>query len=279
MANAPRLLIGLTHDSLRRITMAKPRVLVLRSPGANCDEETEHAFRLAGAEPTRRHVNRLVESPAELDEYQIVCLPGGFSYGDDIAAGRVLANLCRERLADALRSLRDSDRLVLGVCNGFQVLLKTGLLAADDADGPLATLTWNDHGRFEARWVHLAADATRCVFLRGMEGLELPIAHAEGKIAVRDEAALNALVSGGRVALRYAAGGEPGETPLPFPANPNGSVANAAGLCDDTGRVFGLMPHPERFVDATQHPQWTRRGEHGPGAGLKLFRNAVEYFG
>ena len=259
--------------------MALPRVLVLRSPGANCDEETEYAFRLAGAAVDRLHVNRLIEAPALLADYQVLCIPGGFSYGDDIAAGRVLANLVLARLPDALRAFRDADKLMLGVCNGFQVLLKTGILEAEDQAGPLATLTWNDHGRFEARWSHLAADTSRCVFLRDMERVEMPIAHAEGKIAVRDDAALATLAAGGRIVLRYAAPGEAAtDELLPFPANPNGSAANAAGLCDSTGRVLGLMPHPERFVDATQHPRWTREPVEQPGAGLRVFRNAVEYF-
>lgn len=267
--------------------MASPRVLVLRSPGANCDEETAEAFRLAGATPERVHVNRLLERPALLGDYQVLCVPGGFSYGDDIAAGRVLGNQLRRHLADACQKFRDDGNLALGVCNGFQVLIKTGLLDVDDADGPLATLTWNDHGRYEARWVTVRATPGACVFLRGVESMELPIAHAEGKIAARDDAALRTLVDGGRVVLRYAASGADGPTdePLPFPANPNGSTANAAGLTDSTGRVLGLMPHPERFLYATQHPQWTRRaaGEgldpRSAGDGLRLFKNAVDYFG
>ncbi|WP_231930553.1 phosphoribosylformylglycinamidine synthase subunit PurQ [Botrimarina hoheduenensis] len=252
---------------------------MLRSPGANCDEETEHAFHLAGAEVQRVHVNQVIEQPALLDGYQVLCVPGGFSYGDDIAAGRVLANLCLARLPDALRAFRDAGKLMLGICNGFQVLLKTGLLGSEDDGGPLATLTWNDHGRFEARWTQLAADNQRCVFLRGIDRIELPIAHAEGKIAVRDSAALATLVDGGRIAMRYAPTDAPvTDTPLSFPTNPNGSAANAAGLCDTTGRVFGLMPHPERFVDRTQHPRWTREAIAEPAAGLRLFQNAVDFF-
>lgn len=261
--------------------MPTPRVLVLRSPGTNCDDETAEAFRLAGAAPERVHVNRLVECPSLLDAYQALCLPGGFSYGDDISAGRVLGNQLRLRLADALRVFRDAGKLVLGVCNGFQVLIKTGLLDLEDDRGPLATLTWNDHGRYEARWVHLAATAGECVFLRGIDRLELPIAHAEGKVAVRDDEAL-ATLAAGRMVLRYV---DPeGKAPRGFPGNPNGSAADAAGLCDATGRVLGLMPHPERFLFATQHPQWTRKrarggfDPHGDGDGLRLFRNAVGYF-
>ena len=158
--------------------MAQPRVLVLRSPGTNCDEETAEAFRLAGAATAREHINRLLETPALLDNYQVLCLPGGFSYGDDVSAGRVLGNQVRLHLAEACRRFRDDGKLVLGICNGFQVLMKTGLLDVDDDAGPLATLTWNDHGRYEARWVRLATTPGECVFLRGCEQLELPIAHA-----------------------------------------------------------------------------------------------------
>lgn len=257
--------------------MAQPKVLVLRSPGANCDEETAEAFRLAGAAAERVHVNRLLEQPSLLDGFQILCVPGGFSYGDDIGAGRVLGNQLRLKLSEPLRRFKEDGKLALGICNGFQVLMKTGLLDLDDEAGPKASLTWNDHGRYEARWVHVAATPGDCVFLRGVDRVEMPIAHAEGKIAVRNEAALDSLVSTGRVVLRYATdtGGEPDG----FPANPNGSTANAAGLTDTTGRVLGLMPHPERFLYATQHPSWTRgmAGE-GEGGGLPLFRNAVDYF-
>lgn len=263
--------------------MATPRVLVLRSPGANCDEETAEAFRLAGAEPERVHVNRLLDSPDLLKQFQVLCVPGGFSYGDDISAGRVLGNQLRLALSDPLRRFRDEGNLVLGICNGFQVLTKTGLLDLEDDAGPVATLTWNDHGRYEARWVHLNAAPGECVFLQGVDRVEMPIAHAEGKIAVRDDAALDSLASAGRVVLRYSSAD--GGAPDGFPENPNGSTGDAAGLTDATGRVLGLMPHPERFLFATQHPRWTRLAAspefdaQGPGDGLQLFRNAVAYFG
>ncbi|MEQ8848533.1 phosphoribosylformylglycinamidine synthase subunit PurQ [Botrimarina sp.] len=266
--------------------MATPTVLVLRSPGANCDEETAHAWRLAGAQAERVHVNRVLEAPELLDGYQALCVPGGFSYGDDIAAGRVLGNQLKLGLADALRRFRDAGKLVLGVCNGFQVLVNTGLLDLEDESGQLASLTWNNHGRYEARWVRLGVDPGRCVFLQGLDRLELPIAHAEGRIATRGGDALGRLVDDGRVVLRYrGAQTDAGDSVLPFPANPNGSVGNAAGLTDSSGRVLGLMPHPERFLFATQHPTWTRRraeggfDPHADGDGLRLFRNAVAYFG
>ena len=260
--------------------MATPLALVLRSPGANCDEETAEAFRMAGADAERIHVNRLLESPDELERFQILCVPGGFSYGDDIAAGRVLGNQVRARLSDACQRFRDDGKLILGICNGFQVLAQTGLLDLEDEEGPLATLTWNDHGRYEARWVHLSVQPGECVFMQGLDRIELPIAHAEGKIAVRDTPALQRLGDEGRLVIRYGDEETTNGEELPFPQNPNGSIANAAGLCDPSGRVMGLMPHPERYLYPTQHPSWTRSSQAGnEGAGLQIFKNAVRYFG
>ncbi|MEM9185921.1 MAG: phosphoribosylformylglycinamidine synthase I [Planctomycetota bacterium] len=254
--------------------MAKPRVLILRSPGANCNEETAHAFELAGAEVEQLHIQSLLNAPQRMDAFQVFCLPGGFSYGDDIAAGRILGNQVRLRLADACHRFRDAGKLVLGVCNGFQVLMKTGLLDLDLAGGPAATLTRNDRGRFEARWVQLSVAPGGCVFLAGIKSMELPVAHAEGKFVFRDRAARAKLQAEGRLVLRYtaASGGD-----AAYPENPNGAEADVAGLCDSTGRVLGLMPHPERFVDPTQHPRWTRGGVESVD-GMRVFENAVRYF-
>ena len=270
--------------------MPSPRVLILRAPGTNCDEETAFAFEQAGATAERVHVNRLIENPALQDRYQILCVPGGFSYGDDIAAGRILATRLREHLSDMVDAFAhgDGDRLVLGICNGMQVLMRLGVLTegvGESGKSP-ATLTWNNHGRFEDRWVHLAVDDTPCVFLKDVERMYLPMAHAEGKFVAASEAVLSQLREQGRLAIRYARGAEDGagqggveEEVLPFPDNPNGADANVAGVCDATGRVFGLMPHPERHVDPTQHPHWTRRSEQPEhGDGLVMFRNAVEWF-
>lgn len=262
-----------------RLPMVQPRVLVLRAPGANCDRESQYAFELAGAAAERIHVNRLIESPGLLDGFQILCLPGGFSYGDDIAAGRILASQLQMHLRDAIARFHASDRLVLGVCNGFQALVRTGILfAPSDAKVPPATLTFNDSGRLEDRWVRLVRQpGVDCVFLRGLEGLYLPVAHGEGKFVFRDPRARAELEASGQLVLRYARlDGQPG--PAPFPDNPNGSELDVAGMCDPSGRILGLMPHPERHVDATQHPQWTRLGLAREGQGLALFRNAVAYF-
>ncbi len=263
--------------------IAAPRVLILRAPGTNCDEETAYAFDRAGAISERVHVNRLIENPTLGSRYQILCIPGGFSFGDDIAAGRILANRMNRHLEDLVRQFCDEDRLVLGICNGFQVLMRMGILTRGLDSPTPATLTWNDHGRFEDRWVHLKTDTentTPCVFLRGIDQMYLPMAHAEGKFVTMDAATLQALKAQGRLALRYATEeGTTGDAVLPFPTNPNGAQANVAGICDSTGRLFGLMPHPERHIDATHHPYWTRRKEQpAQGDGMRMFENAVTYF-
>ena len=249
------------------------RVLILRAPGTNCDEETAFAFEQVGGLPEVLHLNHLLESPQLADDYQVLCIPGGFSYGDDVSAGRVFGNQIRHHLAQALQEFRAAGKLILGICNGFQVLMKSGLLDTDDAEGPAASLCWNQSGRYIDRWVHLQADGSRCVFLSGIAKIFLPIAHAEGQFVVRDESSLQRLQDAGQLVLRYVDGPAGGES-----FNPNGSVADVAGMCDSSGRVFGLMPHPERFIDPTHHPQWTRREDHGEGEGLQLFRNAIRYF-
>lgn len=250
--------------------MLKPKALVLRAPGTNCDEETSFAFEMAGVEADRIHINRIIESPNLLDNYQILCIPGGFSFGDDIAAGRILANQILNRIRDAIDNFRTADKLVLGICNGFQVLVKTGFIVEPDDQGLCATLTWNDSGRFIDRWVRLKTSSEQCVFLQGIEELYLPIAHAEGKFVARNDQILDQMDSAGQLALRYESNGTSD--------NPNGSSRDIAGVCDSTGRVFGLMPHPERHVLATQHPRWTREGLNDCPDGRGIFENAAKYF-
>lgn len=265
-----------------------PRVLILRAPGTNCDLETAHAFQLAGAATEALHVNRLLENPRHCDEFQILCLPGGFSYGDDLAAGRILGNQIRQRLADEMQRFKAAGKLILGICNGFQILLKSGVLLSDDfaahgkSHGPPATLTNNASGKFEDRWVWLKTVGSKCIFFAGIDSMYLPVAHAEGKFVTRDEQTLKSLESAGQVVLRYATApdGHVAETsgPVAYPANPNGAMADIAAICDETGRVCGLMPHPERHIDVTHHPRWTRGEGVAEGHGLRVFRNAVEYF-
>ena len=244
-----------------------PKVLLIRAPGTNCDDETAYAFELAGASTRVVHVNALLAEPKQLHEHDIFCIPGGFSYGDDIGAGQVLALQIKHHLLEDLQQFRAAGKLILGICNGFQALIKSGLLVAPDREGNRVTLTWNDNGRYTDRWVRLSPMGERCVFLRGVESMYLPIAHGEGKFVARDEATLNSLEATGQLSLRYgdASGAD----------NPNGSVLDVAGLCDESGRVFGLMPHPERHIHRTHHPRWTRRrGDETPD-GLAIFRNAV----
>jgi len=259
--------------------MPTPRVLILRAPGTNCDGETAFAFDQVGGQAELVHVNRLLDDPQLPKQYQILCVPGGFSYGDDVAAGRILAEQIRHHLAETLKTFKDEEKLILGICNGFQVLIKSGVLLPDDPKkGPAATLTWNDSGKFEDRWVSLKVDGSQCVFLKGIDRMYLPIAHAEGKFVTRDQAALDWLDVHGQLVLRYTRRRSEGNGQVPYPENPNGSIGNVAGACDHTGRVLGLMPHPERHIDPTQHPRWTR-GESGEvGDGLQVFRNAVAFF-
>lgn len=264
--------------------MAEPNVCVLCAPGTNCDVETGHAFELAGAQSERVHLFRLLENPEILGRFQILCVPGGFSYGDDLGAGVVFAQQLRHRLGDVLRDFLARDRLIMGICNGFQVLLKAGILPGNaTGDGHNeTTLTWNNNGRYTAMWVHLEVASAHNVFLQGLRHLEFPIAHAEGRFVTSTPEVLQQLETAGQVACRYAL--PPGESVasqeliLPFPFNPNGSHGNVAGLSDPTGRVLGLMPHPERYLHATQHPTWTRRREQPIPDGRKLFENAVAYF-
>ena len=253
--------------------VSKPKTLILRAAGTNCDGETAYAFERAGATAQSLHVNRILESPAVLEEFQILALPGGFSYGDDIAAGKILANQIVHHLGEAVRSFIDAGKPVIGICNGFQVLVKTDLLPGPLAGrrGQTATLTNNDCGRYLDRWIHLLPKGGKCVWTKGLGRIDLPIAHGEGKFIPVDEAVRKAMWDQDQVALVYV-----GE-------NPNGSVDDIAGVCDSTGLVFGLMPHPERHVDPTQHYAWTTRWKASPplrplpdeGDGLQIFRNAV----
>jgi len=278
--------------------------------------ETAHAFSLVGGQVDVWHVNRLLEEPSLYRQYQILCIPGGFSFGDDIASGRIFANLLKHHLADALEEFKAAGKLILGICNGFQVLIQTHLLL-DDRGSQRATLAWNGSGKFEDRWVHLQTEGSKCVFLAGIETMYLPVAHGEGRFAAASSAVLDELESAGQLVLRYAYApvgnalhGVPSETPndtspereegehdppggetprlqslvpspqspVPYPANPNGAERNIAGICDSTGRVLGLMPHPERHIDPTQHPRWTRGESKTPGDGLHVFENALAYF-
>lgn len=252
--------------------MRRVRTLVLRGPGTNCDGETAFAFEQAGAETSVVHVNKLISHAEHLSDYQVLAIPGGFTYGDDVAAGKVLANEIGVKLGDDIRRFIENGGLILGICNGFQVLVKAGLLPdPPEGDASHLTLAANDSGRFECRWVHMRANSeSNCVFTRGVDEIFLPVAHGEGKVVMDED-----LLAGLNVALFYT--DELGHTGAGYPANPNGSMNDIAGICDASGRVFGLMPHPERHIRGTQHPQWTRLGAQPRGDGFRIFENAVEW--
>jgi phosphoribosylformylglycinamidine synthase len=284
--------------------MNSVKAIIFRAAGINCDLETQHALELAGAKADRIHINRIIEDKTALDQYQILVIPGGFSYGDDVAAGKILANQIRHHLFEQTKKFIDDGKLVLGICNGFQVLVKAGLLPGNpgvpglsagrrpvlsEVEGTLnaVTITYNDSNKFEDRWVYLAPQADRCVFIEKGRQIYLPVAHGEGKIVTKDQQTLEKLQSEGFVAFKYVdENGNEGD----YPINPNGSIGSIAGLTDSTGRVLGLMPHPERHVRHTQHPRWTRiktqdapstsspaYGLPGQADGMTIFTNAVKY--
>ncbi len=261
--------------------MTKPRVLILHATGTNRDREAAQAIELAGGQAEVVHVNQLRDGMRQLANYQMLVLPGGFSYGDDLGAGRLWASDVRHMLMDQVGPFIEAGNPVIGICNGFQALVKSGFLPGsvpgiERADAIHATLTRNASNRFECRWVWLEPDPdSPCVFTRELkEQVTCPVAHGEGRFVPRDDATLQALQAHHMVALRYcSAAGKPG--PAGYPANPNGSVADIAGICSPSGTVFGLMPHPEDHIFAEQHPRWTR-GERG-NLGLAIFQSGIRY--
>lgn len=270
---------------------ACPRALVIRTAGTNCDAEMCRAFAMAGAHADLVHVDRLIADPARIDGYDLIGFPGGFSYGDDIASGRILAVKLRERLYPALRDAARRGCPMIGACNGFQVMVQVGLLPGpaspgdnwpeDHAPAQSVALAHNSGGRFIDRWVRVAANpSSPCLWTRPLvdwaaenpdevgDVMLLPIAHGEGRFVAADDRVLASLREHGQIALTYT-------------NNPNGSAADIAGICDTSGRIFGLMPHPERYLDWTMHPFWTRlnpttRSGSKPTPGARMFRAAVE---
>lgn len=273
---------------------AKPPILVLHATGTNRDREAAWACDLAGGAAEIVHVNQLFAGERRLADYRMLVLPGGFSYGDDLGAGKLWAVALRYRLGDDLTAFIATGRPVLGICNGFQVLVKAGLLAGAGGQGlgvgdpvvsnpqsptsnpqpPIVTLTRNDSARFECRWVYLAPQPdSPCIFTRGLtEPIYCPVAHGEGKFVARDAKTLAALEAGGLAALRYT---EPDGATAAYPWNPNGSQNDIAGICNPQGNVLGLMPHPEDHLIPEHHPRY-HHGERGM-TGLPLFRNGVKY--
>lgn len=250
--------------------MVRPKALVLRTAGTNCDGETMHALRIAGAEPDTLHVTELLRDKKKLSQYQILVVPGGFSYGDDVAAGKILANELKFKLGPELKEFVARKKIVIGVCNGFQVLVKAGFLpAVEGLDfSQDATLTQNDSGRFQCEWVPMKREKSKAAWLKEMPArFELPIAHGEGKFVAKSGAALKELEKKGQVVFRYEGN------------NPNGSQNKIAGVCNAAGNVVGLMPHPERYVTHYQNPSWTRHSPEAKTPGYLFWKSAVNYAG
>jgi len=253
----------------------RPKVLVLRAPGINCERESHHAFERAGAEAQYVHVKRLRQEPELLEQFAILMVPGGFSYGDDVAAGRVLGNEMRLHLGTALERFIDRGGLALGICNGFQVLVRLGLLPriGGGAMREQVSLTWNLSNHYECRWTNLVTPANRCVFLDEGLRFQWPAAHAEGRLWPADDDMGRLLREEGYAALLYAdRDGQPTDS---YPANPNGSPGGLAGLTDHSGRVLGVMPHPDRAYLPIHMPDWRRTGLAEDGDGMELFRSMV----
>jgi len=255
----------------------KPRALILTGYGLNTDYELQHGFQLAGADASRVHLNDLIDGRTKLKDFQILAIPGGFAFADDLGGGKIFAQRLRTHLFDELMEFVEDDKLIFSACNGFQILVKLGMLPAISGYREQeVTLTFNNSGRFENRWVYLKVNPkSSCVFTRDIDRLlYFPVRHGEGKFVPRDEQVLSDLKSKDQIVVTYVnAQGQPDH----FPWNPNGSIENIAGVCDPTGRIFGLMPHPEAFLYRYNHPRWTREDLPEEGQGLQLFKNAVAY--
>lgn len=255
--------------------MTKPKIIIIRTAGTNCNQETGYAFERAGAQVDVVHINLLLANKKMLNDYHVLALPGGFSYGDDISAGKILANQIKYHLLDNVKTFIREKKLIIGICNGFQVLVKAGLLPAADMQQQDVTLTFNDSNKFEDRWVYLKVCSGKSPFFKeGSAPIYLPVAHGEGKFITRNQGVLDKIVMNRQVILKYV--DENGDD-AGYPWNPNGSTQNIAALCDSTGQVLGMMPHPERHLEPTQHPRWTREGLREWGDGFGVFKNAVDY--
>lgn len=273
--------------------MRTVKALVLTGYGLNCDYETGFSLRMAGADPERIHINDLIECGEKgarvgLDNYHILVLGGGFSWADDHGAGVIMAARLRSNIGEEIEEFIRKGRLIIGICNGFQALVNLGLLPGFDGDyrSRRIALTYNDSGNFVDTWVRLKIkEDTVCVFTKGISSIELPVRHGEGKFYA-EKRIIDRLIKKNQVVIQYAdKEGNPAEGRWPF--DPNGSLYDIAGICDSTGRIFGLMPHPEAYNHYTNHPDWALKREElarmgkgiegEEGEGIAIFRNAVEY--
>lgn len=255
----------------------KPKALIMSGYGLNCEEETKYAFEKAGGSADVVHINDLIEGVKKLKDYQIMAFPGGFSYGDDTGSGNAFASKMKSHLSEKIHQFVEQDHLIIGICNGFQILAHLGLFPIQFA------LTHNDSARYTVRWVDMRVE-NKSPWLQGIDTISLPIAHGEGKLFA-DNGTLSTLNKKNLVALRYTKG-EICKYQM-LPANPNGSLEDIAGITDESGKLFGLMPHPERALSFTNMPQWTylkekymreKKAMPKTGPGLAIFKNAVNYF-
>ncbi|MCP4647215.1 MAG: phosphoribosylformylglycinamidine synthase I [bacterium] len=253
--------------------VGKTNALVLNGYGINCPVETAYAITAVGGNAEIKHTSEILETPAILDDYNFLVIPGGFSFGDDIGSGKVLSNRLRYKAGGKLLDFISQGKLVLGICNGFQVLVKMGLLPEPDFEQKV-TITYNESGKFEDRWVKLLVNQkSPCIFTRELSEIDLPIRHGEGRFIPATKEVLNEITGNELHVMQYIDDkGGLGK----YPWNPNGSVRNIAGICDKSGQIFGLMPHPEAYNHRTNHPCWAG-GIGSTGRGLSLFRNAVSY--
>jgi phosphoribosylformylglycinamidine synthase len=267
----------------QRARRAEVRVLILTGLGLNCEAETEAAFRIVGASPEKVHLLDVLDgsAPRRLADYRILAFVGGFAFGDHLGAGSVFANKIRWRLYDQLLAFIERGGLALGICNGFQTMVRLGLLPGFDGDyrTPLATLAPNDRVGYRDAWVRLAFDPeSPCLWTRGLTTMEVPARHGEGRFLTADARVLERLVAGRQIAACYI--DLDGRPTLEWPHNPNGSPGAVAGICDPSGRLFGLMPHPDAYLYPFHHPRWTRLRIEGrlpsEGEGLAIFRNGVD---
>ncbi len=266
----------------------KVRAIVTTGYGTNCEMEMAHACRVAGADVVDIvHLSDILYGEVSLDSYHFLNLPGGFLDGDNLGAAQAGANRLRngvikdsgERLMDQVLRFVEQGGLILGVCNGFQLMVKAGLLPGFDGnyEERMVSLTYNDSGRFEDRWITCRFNQdSPCVFTRGLEYMDLPIRHGEGKFVAKDGETLGRLADSNLIVMQYV-DKESGQPTQKYPDNPNGSELAIAGICDPTGRLMGLMPHPEAFHHKTNHPHWTRKEMPEEGAGIGIFRNGIEY--
>lgn len=253
----------------------KPKVCILRADGINCDEELFYAFEKFGATPEYVHLNELRAKSKRLKAYKILALPGGFSYGDDIAAGKVLAVELVSFLKDQLQNFVAKKGIILGICNGFQTLVRTGLLPFGNFGKIDVTLAPNNSGHFECRWVKIKIEESKCVFLNGSDQIiEIAVNHGEGKFFANNET-ITTIEQSDLIVFRYV--DNSGKPTQIYPSNPNGSINAIAGICDPSGRILGLMPHPEKFVDITQHPNWRRFDKSRKPDGALIFENMIRF--